>query len=579
MKNITKEAKAAFESILPASERAAMLEGRVIDGYKLEEIIDNESGFGVVYQATHSETKTTAAVKVLKTDISEDPSTRDSFQREIKMMINADNARNIIRFRHGGVFDGMPWYAMEYFEGKRLDQFAKQRKKDNNPISPREVRDIMRSVVIGLEEIQEAIEKNHNKNTVADNRKFVHRDIKPANVMVREHDKQLDVRLLDFGVSWLSEAEQPTMHNTIQTEIHRSFTPIYASPEMLVPRISRHLDSRSDQFQIGLLAFEIITGHCYWKCWDQQPLDRLRNAMSRRALVWLWLERCIERTLSWDPDQRFLSLQDFREALEPTSWPKRLLRWPWWRQRLTPAWWTNRPSRAAAGITTLVSLALILFILFGSSKAATSRTVPTLSAPPGSIASIWHKVEGSFKSCTSASATPQNFQDLKTWCHKFLARTNDISGYSDKRARAAKILHWFDEASKWHVTVKPSSLSWGWGATFSSYPQVDYQIHSIGENGKAFPSPPPVTGKALAGTGTFRGKGYTVTWDPGTRIELELQGIKAGKQTAKTISLIPVKSLLRQASQSHEINLRGTSFKVFYKITAKDVKPLPVVFK
>jgi serine/threonine-protein kinase len=76
----------------------------------------------------------------------------------------------------------------------------------------------------------------------------VHRDLKPANIFLCSDGS---VKVLDFGMSKLSEAEQLTQDG------YTLGTPEYMSPEQCV---GAPVDQRTDLYAFGVLMYEAMTG-------------------------------------------------------------------------------------------------------------------------------------------------------------------------------------------------------------------------------------------------------------------------------------------------------------------------------
>jgi len=317
----------AFESILPPEERAKHLVGQTLDGYQLTELLNGgEGGSGVVYAAHHSEMGE-AVIKVLKVDKSKNPYAYKRFKREIKILVDMARADHVVDIRHAGEIDDMPWYAMEKVNGQTLDHWLKSH---NGPVNMKEVRTILSGILTGLQRIQEEnkrqlkAEKKKSKKTKQENTRpirqtegvLVHRDIKPSNIMIEsdEESGDLNVMIIDFGISLFFNNQE--YQENINTQTLREMTRQYVSPEMIMNSVTRrHLDGRSDQFQVGLLAYEMMTGSRYWKDWPNSNQNLIKTKPYPR-----WLKKCVRRSLSWDRDQRYSSHHEFNRRITSPFW-------------------------------------------------------------------------------------------------------------------------------------------------------------------------------------------------------------------------------------------------------------------
>ncbi len=175
---------------------------------------------------------------------------------------------------------GRPFLVMEYVEGENL---AAVLRRERPPIE--------RILAIGRQ-LASALTAAHGKGVI-------HRDLKPANIQVMPDGS---VKILDFGVaqamSMLSTATTPGATTPLATttspddpslstqasllgdrggKMHAG-TPAYMSPEQM---FGRPIDQRSDLFSLGVIMYEMATGHRPYSAED--PLDVVL-ALSRSLL-------------------------------------------------------------------------------------------------------------------------------------------------------------------------------------------------------------------------------------------------------------------------------------------------------
>src|ERR1041385_3404833 len=133
-------------------------------------------GMGEVYRARDSKLSREAALKVLPSEVADDPDRLARFRREAQVLasLNRPNIGQIYGFEDSGSTHAL---VMELVEGPTLaDRIAQ------GPVPVRDALAIAR-------QIADALEAAHDKG-------IVHRDLKPANVKVREDGA---VKVLDFG--------------------------------------------------------------------------------------------------------------------------------------------------------------------------------------------------------------------------------------------------------------------------------------------------------------------------------------------------------------------------------------------
>ena len=78
--------------------------------------------------------------------------------------------------------------------------------------------------------------------------RIMHRDLKPSNILVTGEGR---VKVVDFGTAALLQPDR------LATTSRAPLTPAYASPEQL---IGHAVGTASDQYSLGLVLFELLTG-------------------------------------------------------------------------------------------------------------------------------------------------------------------------------------------------------------------------------------------------------------------------------------------------------------------------------
>jgi eukaryotic-like serine/threonine-protein kinase len=257
---------------------------------------------GEVYRAEDTRLDRSVAIKTVRGAFT------DRFQREAKA-IAALNHPHICT-----LYDVGPDYlVMEYIEGKPLE-------------GPLPIDVAMRYA----RQIAEALDAAHRRG-------LVHRDLKPANVLITK----AGAKLLDFGLA--KSTAKPTIGDATQTvaltgDHAISGTIPYMSPEQLE---GKEADERSDIFAFGCVLYEMLTGRRAFQGESQASLITSIMSQQPPSLVALvpsvppGLDRLIRRAMAKDPDERWQSAGDLREALDlvetpppVASAPARVRRWP-----------------------------------------------------------------------------------------------------------------------------------------------------------------------------------------------------------------------------------------------------------
>ncbi len=141
----------------------------------------------------------------------------------------------------------------------------------------------------------------------------MHRDIKPDNIIF--HEQQGTVKIADFGIARLGDAEarEKTQAGMILG------TPRYMSPEQAK---GEAIDGRSDLFSLGVILYELLTGH---KAFDAESIPTLimqiiqKNPPPIRQYypdAPAGLQSIITRLLQKKPEKRFQSGAELYDALE-----------------------------------------------------------------------------------------------------------------------------------------------------------------------------------------------------------------------------------------------------------------------
>lgn len=212
-----------------AKERAQRFPITQWDKYEFLAVL-GEGGMGVVYKARDLQLGRIVALKFIHGD---SPVMSERFLQEARAQARLNHI-NICRVYEVGTVEGKPYIAMEFVEGKSLDQI-------HSELNHHDKVQLIRDAALAL----------HDAHRLG----VIHRDIKPANIMVeRKPDGRRRPVVMDFGLA------RESAENRGLTETGAVMgTPAYMPPEQARGR-ARYLDRRADVYSLGATFYEILTG-------------------------------------------------------------------------------------------------------------------------------------------------------------------------------------------------------------------------------------------------------------------------------------------------------------------------------
>ncbi len=219
--------------------------GQLLNNRYLIRDLIGKGGMGRVYLAEDTAKGGMAiAIKILSLSLSNQHMSQ-RFAREI--FIGAQlgrKSKHIVRILSYGVTeDKIPFYVMEYLQGKNLKQILKV-----HPLTISQFLEISTQICLGLQYAHQGISLKGEIYPI------VHRDIKPENIFLTQDVKHGEiVKILDFGIAkFLTERSGMTLTDSFIGSLP------YCSPEHMEGR--KLLDIRSDIYSLGVLMFEMLTG-------------------------------------------------------------------------------------------------------------------------------------------------------------------------------------------------------------------------------------------------------------------------------------------------------------------------------
>jgi eukaryotic-like serine/threonine-protein kinase len=267
-------------------------EARIIAGkYEIVKLLGAGSK-GVVYLCRHQELSGhMVAVKVLCPELVKDKVAADRFRNEIFAAYGVSHP-NVVRVYEYARDDDFMALTMEYVDGGDLAD----RLESADPVPLTEVIEILRQICSGLQAIHDA--------------ELVHRNLKPENILLT---KEGQVKIADFCIAQAVPGPKLTDHGGVVGTID------YVSPEFM---LNSSIDSRSDIYSVGCIAYEMITGQSPF-CGDSvyaTMTKRLKKEppapSSIRQDCPKELDQTVLKAMARNPDERYQSAAALREYLE-----------------------------------------------------------------------------------------------------------------------------------------------------------------------------------------------------------------------------------------------------------------------
>lgn len=276
---------------------------QTVGHYKILQKIGS-GGMGDVYLAEDATLDRKVALKVLPSELADDPERRARFTREAKA-VAALNHPNIVTVHSVEEVAGVHFITMELVKGKTLAEML-----PGKGFALRKFFEIAIPLV-------DAIGAAHQAG-------ITHRDLKLANVMVGEDGR---VKVLDFGLAkpsfeFSSGSGHELSTQSATQEGHIVGTPAYMSPEQAE---GKPVDARSDIFSLGIVFYEMLTGERPFGggtaasllssilMTTERPVNEVQPGIPRE------LARLIHRCLAKNPLNRYQSAIDLRHHLEETK--------------------------------------------------------------------------------------------------------------------------------------------------------------------------------------------------------------------------------------------------------------------
>ncbi|MFI9029656.1 protein kinase [Streptomyces sp. NPDC053560] len=271
--------------------------GLVGDGrYRLTRRL-GRGGMAEVFAAEDVRLGRTVAVKLLRSDLAEDPVSKARFTREAQSVAGLNHHAVVAVYDSGEDLVGgntIPYIVMELVEGHTIRDLLL-----NADAPPPD------QALIIVSGVLEALAYSHQHG-------IVHRDIKPANVIITNSGA---VKVMDFGIARALHGASNTMTQTGMV----MGTPQYLSPEQA---LGKTVDTRSDLYATGCLLYELLAlrppfvGETPLSVVYQHVQDMPKVPSEVSEEVPPELDGLVMRALAKDPDDRFQTAEEMRGLVQ-----------------------------------------------------------------------------------------------------------------------------------------------------------------------------------------------------------------------------------------------------------------------
>lgn len=266
----------------------AIQPGSDFDGYRILRPL-HANARSQVFLAQDQSDGRLCVIKVPGSDMRDDPAFIRRFMME-EWIARRLNTPHTLRIHQQDRKRHYLYLATEYVDGQTLTQWM----TDHPRPDLNAVRDVIEQIARGLNAFHR--------------QEMVHQDLRPDNIMI---DSTGTVKIIDFGstkVAGIIEVlpvEDEALLGTVQ----------YAAPEY---RVGEAGTDRSDQFSLGVIAYQMLTGQLPYG--SHAAMLRSRADLARLGYqpaatpeygIPEWVDRALEKAVHPDPAQRYEALSEF----------------------------------------------------------------------------------------------------------------------------------------------------------------------------------------------------------------------------------------------------------------------------
>ncbi|MBI4852053.1 MAG: serine/threonine protein kinase [Acidobacteria bacterium] len=263
-------------------------------------------GMGAVFRGVHLANGDSVAIKVISPHLTANSVFVKRFQREAKVGTILSHPNIVKVYEFGETSEGVLFMAMEFIEGKTLDEYLSR----SAPLN------VMRSLEI-LRPLCEALDAAHRRN-------ILHRDLKPANVLIsKDKSGRETIKLVDFGLVKLMQPDSEiTAGNNLTAMGEACGTPYYMSPEQV---IGQPLGPTADIYSLGIILYQMLTAKMPIESNNVRQIlaikinQDLQPPSEKFPFIPRILDPLMQRVLARDPRKRYQTGKELLDDFQRTA--------------------------------------------------------------------------------------------------------------------------------------------------------------------------------------------------------------------------------------------------------------------
>lgn len=274
------------------------LDDVVKDRYQIRRVI-GQGGMGQVYLA--DDLRLSGRLCALKAVAYDDNlprdvirQTREQFEREATVLARLDHP-NLPKVSDFFSVEERDYLVMDFVPGKDLKTLMNEAKQKGTYLPERDV-------LNWADQIADALSYLHGQEP-----SILHRDIKPSNIKLTPNNV---IKLVDFGLVKILISGERTI-TVVQGHGSAYYTPLeqYGGD-------TGHTDPRSDIYSFAATIYHLLTNHPPKEARQRflhpeglKPMQEYNPSVSPRT------QRAVHIAMNTHPDERFQTVEEFREAL------------------------------------------------------------------------------------------------------------------------------------------------------------------------------------------------------------------------------------------------------------------------